>query len=67
MIKVIDGKIENGKIVIKTPLSTKFNNASVKIYVWVKNPLKKPDYFGKGKNIFGDALKYQKKIRNAWK
>lgn len=66
MTKVIVGRIENGKIVPKNPLSPKLNNASVKIYVWAKNPLKKSSYFGKGKSIFGNALKYQKKIRKAW-
>lgn len=66
MTKVISGKIENGRIVPTTPLSPKLNNALVKIYVWTKNPLRKSDYFGKGKGIFGDALKYQKKLRKEW-
>jgi predicted RNase H-like HicB family nuclease len=28
--------------------------------------VKRSDYFGKGKGIFGDAMKYQKKLRNEW-
>ncbi len=67
MTKVIDGKIENGKIIPKTPLSPKLNNASVKIYVWIKTSVNKTNYFGKGKGIYGDALKYQKKMRSEWK
>ncbi len=31
-----------------------------------KTSVKKKNYFRKGKGIYGDALKYQKKIRTEW-
>ncbi len=31
------------------------------------NPLNIMEFFGKGKGIFGDGLKYQKSLRKEWK
>ena len=52
MMKVISGKIKDG--------------AEVKIFIFPKQK-NTAKFFGKGKGIFGDGLKYQKQLRKEWK
>ena len=66
MTKVLAGTIEKGKIIPKGTLPSGVNNAQVKIFIFAES-VKKMNYFGKGKGIFGDALKFQKKMRSEWK
>ena len=69
MKSVISGKIENGKIIPKAPLPAGTNNALVRIFILpaiIKKEKPKKSYFGLVKGVYGDALKYQKKIRKEW-
>ena len=66
MTKVLVGTIEKGKIIPKGTLPSGVNNAQVKIFIFSES-VNKTSYFGKGKGIFGDALKFQKKMRSDWK
>lgn len=65
MTKIISGKIEKGKIIPSERLSGQTENTHIRIFIFpqVKNNI---NYFGKGKGIFGDGLKFQKKIRQEW-
>ena len=66
MMKVISGKIKDGKIISGSKIPNFKDGAEVKIFIFPKQK-NTAKFFGKGKGIFGDGLKYQKQLRKEWK
>lgn len=66
MTFLIPGKIQGGKIIPEKKLPFKGGEVQIKIFVLPHRP-KVEKFFGKLKGVFGDGLKYQKKIRSEWK
>jgi len=53
---------------MKTLELKKLKPVGLEVFVFPEKKAKKlKDFFGKGKGIFGDALKYQQDLRKEWK
>ena len=66
MSTIISGKIEKGKIIPNKSLPKTMKNMEVRIYIFPKVN-GKPINVSKTKGIYGDGLKFQKKIRQEWR